>query len=267
MEKSELSSKDRLPVICVPGGVMPAELAYGPLLEALRDDVQPILKDLEVYATESPPPDFGLQLEVEGIRRAADAAGFKSFHLVGYSGGGASSLAFAAKYPERLRSLALIEPAWIGNEDWTAEDVADWAELDRVMALPAEERSRAFAHWQMRPGVEPPALPIPPGPPPAWMAKRPAGLEAFARAFKSYHLDRATLNKFQKPVYYALGSLSRSFYERNASTLAGIFPDIRVEVYEGRSHFDPPHRAEPERFAWALDKLWARGVQTTATSD
>ena len=41
-----------------------------------------------------------------GILRAAEAAGFERFHLVGYSGGGAISAAFAARHPERLLSLA-----------------------------------------------------------------------------------------------------------------------------------------------------------------
>jgi hypothetical protein len=88
------------------------------------------------------------------------------------------------------------------------------------------------------------------------MALRPGGLEALARAFRSYRLDRERLREFRGPVYYALGSDSRSFYERNARTLAGFFPDLRVEIYQGRSHFDPPHRAEPERFARALFGIW-----------
>jgi len=58
---------------------------------------------------------YGLETEVEGIRRLADRAGFETFHIVGYSAGGASSLAFASRYPERLRSLALMEPAWAGR--------------------------------------------------------------------------------------------------------------------------------------------------------
>jgi pimeloyl-ACP methyl ester carboxylesterase len=196
-------------------------------------------------------------MEVEGIRRAADTAGVKSFHLVGYSAGGASSLAFTAKYPERLRSLALVEPAWIGA--LTPEDAEDWAELRRVMALPPDERMPAFMHWQMRPGVQPPVMRLPPGPPPAWMAKRPAGLDAISRAFNAYDLDQTRFRKCRWPVYYALGSLSTRFYERAAKTLGGLFPDMQVEEYEGRSHFDPPHRAEPERFARALRELWARG--------
>jgi hypothetical protein len=96
------------------------------------------------------------------------------------------------------------------------------------------------------------------------MAQRPAGLEAIVRAFKAYHLDRERFRKFRQPVYYALGTLSRPFYLRNAKMLGSLFPNIRVEVYEGRSHYDPPHRAEPDRFAGALRELWAPSNPTTA---
>jgi pimeloyl-ACP methyl ester carboxylesterase len=253
MEKNEATSSGRPPVLLVPGGVNPAAISYGPLLEVLKDEAYVVVKDLEVYATDTPPPDYGLELEVEGIKRTAEAAGLKSFHLVGYSGGGAASLAFIVKYPELVRSLALIEPAWIGNDP---RDAADWSEMERIMALPPNERMQAFIRAGLRPGVEPP--PPPPGPPPPWMAKRPAGLEAMTRAFKAYHLDREDFRHFQQPVYLALGSLSHLIEEHKANVLSNLFPDIRVEVYEGLHHFNPPQRAEPERFARALRELWAR---------
>jgi pimeloyl-ACP methyl ester carboxylesterase len=242
-------------VLFMPGIVTPAVMSFAALLDQVKDDVQPVLKDLEVYATEKPPVGYSLELEVEGLRRAADNAGFKNFHLIGFSGGGAISLAFTARFPERLQSLALIEPAWIGNEN-SAEDVSDWAELDQVLQLPFNEQMGGFMHWHMRSGVEPPKQQLPPGPPPPWMTLRPAGIDAISAAFKSYQLDHKQLRHFKKPVYYALGSLTRAIFERRANTLAGLFPDFQLEVFEGRSHFDPPHRTEPERIAKALRKLW-----------
>jgi pimeloyl-ACP methyl ester carboxylesterase len=239
---------------------MPVELSYGQLLKALGEHIHPVLKDLEVYAGDAPPPGYNLDLEVAGILRAAEAAGLQHFHLVGYSAGGASALAFTAKYPERLSSLALIEPAWIG--DLTPEDAQDWADLNRLMTFPPAEQMQAFMRWQMRPGVEPPVFPQPAGPAPAWMAKRPAGLQAISRAFNTYILDQQRFRLMDRLVYYALGSLSTRFYERAARRLSGLFPNMQVEEYEGRSHFDPPHRAEAERFARALRLLWARSDQT-----
>ncbi len=166
-------------VILVPGAVLPAELAYGALLEALGDDVVAVAKDLEVYAGDEPPPNYTLDVEVEGVLRTAEAAGFERFHLVGYSAGGASSLAFAARHPDRLRSLALLEPAWAGNEGLDPAEEAVWREYDRIMTLPPGEMMRAFMRANLRPGVELP--PPPPGPTPPWMARPPGRVERHHR--------------------------------------------------------------------------------------
>src|ERR1700730_2724329 len=111
-------------VILLPGGVMPAKLAYADLITALGSDVEPVAKELEMYAGHEPPPGYTLDTEVDGILRTSSEAGFDRFHLVGYSGGGASSIAFAAAHPERLLSLGLIEPAWLGNEGVGADEPA-----------------------------------------------------------------------------------------------------------------------------------------------
>jgi pimeloyl-ACP methyl ester carboxylesterase len=236
--------------------VLPAEPAYAALLTALGDRVTAVVKDLEVYATPAPRADYSLATEVEGIVHAADEAGFDRFHLVGYSGGGASSLAFAAAHPERLRSLALMEPAWAGNERTQVEE-ALWQRFLVLVPLPADEFMRGFVGLQLRPGVPPP--PPPDGPPPPWMAKRPAGLRAFIGAFDAGSLDLDALRAFDRPVYFALGGLSNpDYYERMAERLAEVFPDFTLERFEERHHFDPPHRIEPERVAASLLAHWAR---------
>jgi pimeloyl-ACP methyl ester carboxylesterase len=244
-------------VILLPGGVLPAGLAYPALIDALGDDVEAIAKDLEVYSGPQPPPDFTLDYEVDGVLRAADEAGFERFHLVGYSGGGASSLAFAAAHPERLRSLALFEPAWMGNEGLSPQERALWPQFARIATLPDEQMMSAFMAMQLAPGVKP--SPPPPGPPPPWMATRPAGLRAFINAFTSSTLDLDRLRAFTQPVYFAVGGRSNpDYYARMAERARGIFPDFTLDVFEERHHFDPPHRIEPERTARALRAHWAR---------
>jgi pimeloyl-ACP methyl ester carboxylesterase len=244
--------------IFLPGGVMPADLAYGALLEALGDDVEAIAKDLEVYAAPEPPPAYTLDHEIDGVLRTANDAGFERFHLLGYSGGGASSLVFAAKHPERLLSLALIEPAWMGNEGLSAQEQVLWREFDRIAVLLPEEMMPAFVAIQLAPGVEPPP-PLPPGPPPPWMATRPAGLRSFLQTFRSSTLDLDRLRVLAQPVYFALGGRSNpDYYARMAERAGAIFPDFTLEVFEERHHFDPPHRIEPERTAQALLAHWAR---------
>src|SRR2546422_9677462 len=137
----------------------------------LGERVNAVVKDLEVYSGDQPPPDFSLDLEVNGILREADVHGFDRFHLVGYSGGGASSLAFAAVHGERLLSLALLEPAWAGN-DRTMEEEALMQRFRALKPLPADQFMAGVVGLQLAPGVEPP--PPPRGPTPPRMCQRPA---------------------------------------------------------------------------------------------
>ena len=251
-------------MILLPGIVLPAELAYGALVEALGPEVEPVPKDLEVYSTPEPPEDFDLEVEIAGVLREADARGWDRFHLVGYSGGGAASLAFAAARPERLASLALLEPAWAGNSGLSAAEEAFWLEHDRLERLPADQFMPAFMRLALKPGVPLPTPP--PGDPPPWMAKRPAGIRAYLRAFRRADIDSEALRRFDRPVYFAIGALSNpDQYGEIAQRLSGVFPDFELEVFEQRHHFDPPHRIEPERVASSLKRLWQRAEELAQT--
>lgn len=252
-----VETSNRWRVILLPGGVLPAELAYKNLLAELAGDTDARIKDLEVYANERPPANYSLDTEVAGIERLADEAGFDHFHLVGYSGGGASSLAFTSAHPDRLLSLALLEPAWAGNEGLSSEELELRAAFRSLLGRPPQEFMSNFTRYQIKPGVEPP--PPPAGPSPPWMAKRPAGLAAFMAAFDKANLDLESLRRFGRPVYFALGGLSNAdYYARMAERLRRVFPDFTLETFPDRHHFDPPHRMEPGRVAAALRRLWQK---------
>jgi len=246
------------PVILLPGGILPAQPAYQALLAELGDEVDARAKDLEMYSGETvPPPGYSLETEVEGIRRLAGNAGFGTFHLVGYSAGGASSLAFTSRYPGRLRSLALMEPAWAGRTGQTPEEAAVYDRFRAVPELSPEGIMPDFIRIQLAPGVEPPAPT--PGPPPPWMPSRLAGIGSFMAAFDAYEPDFDVLRHFGRPVLFVLGGRGNpDLYARMAERLAGVFPDFTLDVYADRHHFDPPHRVEPARLATALRALWAR---------
>lgn len=243
--------------------MLPAALAYGALVEALGDDADAVAKDLEVYASAEVPDDYSLDLEVAGLLREADQLGWERFHLVGYSGGGAAALAFAARHPDRLSSLALLEAAWAGTWDLSPAEQALWRDFERLEGLPPEQFMPAFVRLSLKPGVEPPEPPA--GDPPPWMARRPAGIRALVRTFEDYDLDRAALERFHRPVYFALGGLSNpDQYGEIARRLGRVFSDFELEVFEKRHHFDPPHRVEPEGLAGSLRALWRRAEGKSA---
>jgi pimeloyl-ACP methyl ester carboxylesterase len=242
--------------ILLPGAILPAELAYADLLQAFSADVTARAKELEVYRGPAvPPPDYGLELEIAGIDRVADEARFERFHLVGYSAGGASSIAYALTRPDRLLSLTLAEPAFAGTENRTDEEAAAYDLAVAATALRPEDMLPAFVRAQLAPGVEPP--PPPEGPAPPWMADRPAGAAALTSAFERFLMSAAAIRAFPHPVLFVLGGRSNpSYYRQMSERLASSFPDFTLEVFEERHHFDPPHRAEPERFAKLLEAHW-----------
>jgi pimeloyl-ACP methyl ester carboxylesterase len=248
-------------VMFVPGIILPATLRYAPLIAALGESAGAITKELEVYSQDIPPENYAIELEVDGISRAADEAGFDRFHLYAHSAGGACALAYAATYPERLLSLALDEPA----TDFSSELKTEMrVSLDRIQQLPPDEQMGAFVAMQLAPGVSPP--PRPSGPPPDWMLKRPAGITAFTSAIDQYQLETDRLREFQQPAYFSYGSLSNPWWEAMAERLAKLLPNLIVERYEGLHHFNTSHAAEPARVASALQSLWLRATPKTTTA-
>jgi pimeloyl-ACP methyl ester carboxylesterase len=256
------AATDGLNVILLPGGTLPAGLAYGALIEALGSEARCVPKDLEVYAGDEPQPEYSADMEIDGVLRVADEAGFDRFQLVGYSAGGLFALATAVRHPDRVAGLGLVEFAPVRSLDTGPEGDALWREFERLMTLPPEERGRASSSMILKPGTQPPARPA--GPPPPWMAKRAAAYEPLMRATWLYPLDLEAVRGYHGPMYVALGSLSHESFERQTCRLAELCPQTEIEVYEGLHHLDPPHRAEPARLSQSLLRTWSRAGATHA---
>jgi len=246
-----------LQVIALPGGVMPAELRYASLAAALGEEVKLHLKDLEVYAGEEPPAGYSVGHEVEALARFADSLGLARFHLLGYSGGGFVSLAFAGGHPDRLLSLALFEPAAVPGR-LSAEEASLEGRLRAALAgLSGPDFMRAFVSLQVRPGVE---LSQPAGPVPPWMRKRPAGLAAMLAAFGEHRFDREWLRECNFPVLYGYGDLTGEQEEVKTGVLARLLPDVQVRRFTGVHHFVAPEQIYTAEHVQALRDLWARSA-------
>jgi pimeloyl-ACP methyl ester carboxylesterase len=244
-----------VPVIALPGGVMPARLRYAQLADSLGGDVQLHTKDLEVYSGERPPVDYSIELEVAAVATFADSLGLDRFHLLGYSGGGFVSLAFAGAHPDRLLSLALFEPASVPGK-LSGEEADLYRRLQAELAgLSGPEFMRAFIRLQVRPGVE---VPPPAGPPPPWMLNRPAGLAAMLAAFGKHPFDRHSLQECFFPAFLGYGDLTGKHEEVKAGILGRLFPDVHIRRFSGIHHFLPPEQIYRPDHVLALRELWAR---------
>lgn len=242
-------------VICVPGSVAPAAQRYAALTAAAGDAAEFHLKDLEVYRESVPPSDYSIEMELLGLDRFADSLGLDHFHLVGYSGGGFISLAYAATRPGRLLSLGLFEPAGIPGTHTELEEVSHRILQTSLRGLDGRDFMSAFIRLQLKPGVEPPPAPAstPPG-----MGNRPAGISAMIRAFDAYRLDRALFKACAFPVYAGYGDLSNDEQVVKMQILAGLFGDIHVQRYPGIHHFVSPEQIYTPAHAAELVFLWQR---------
>jgi pimeloyl-ACP methyl ester carboxylesterase len=242
-------------VLFLAGAMLPGRIRYAALLAELPD-IRGMPKDLEVYRDPSPPEDYSIMTEVDGIDRAADDAGFDRFHLYGHSGGGAMALAYVAAHPDRVLSLAVDEPAM----DFTDEGnrTYGWEAFDHALTLPPDQTLAAFMRLQVADDVE---LPAPSsGPPPPWMAGRLAGIRAVMAAGRSYRVDPDAYRRFGAPVYFSLGTRTHPRWVGMRDRLAELFPDFTSEVYEGLHHLNTSHQAQPSRVAEALRRLWTRAA-------
>lgn len=247
---------DVLNVIALPGGVLPAALAYRALIEAFGDEARCIPKDLEIYVGDHDQSDYSLDVEIDGTLRAATEAGFDRFHLVGYSAGGLVALATAVRAPDRVAGLGLVEFSPVRSLETTPEGDAMWREIERLMTLPTEERNRASAAMLLKPGAQPPAPPA--GSPPPWMATRAAAYEPLMRATWFYPLDLDAVPRYHAPVYVALGTLSHPSFDWQTRRLAELWPQMVIETYEGLHHLSPPHLAAPTQVAESLLRTWSK---------
>lgn len=237
--------------IFLPGIGVPAHVAYAPLIAELAHSSLVATKELEIYAGDQPPEDYGLELEVDGIDRFATGQGFDRFHLFGHSIGGAIALAYIARHPDRVASVALNEPG---------TDFSDAARgaiaVEQISDVPADQYMPRFVQQLVRPGVEL-AAPRPQSGDPE-MVKRPAGVATAIPAMYAYPVGEADLRRYRGPAYFAYGTLSNELWESMAERIPHVLADCTVERYDGRHHLDAPHQTEPRRLAAALTTLWKR---------
>jgi pimeloyl-ACP methyl ester carboxylesterase len=123
--------------VLVPGGLT-GWVSWMPHQERLVNRhrvirVQPIHNELGSKGLPGD-PGYTAQIERESLRLTLDALGLERPHLAGWSGGGLALIEFAIEYPERVRSLTLVEPAAY----WILEQLGE--SLDEV------KHSNGFVH-------------------------------------------------------------------------------------------------------------------------
>jgi pimeloyl-ACP methyl ester carboxylesterase len=206
-----------------------------------------LLKGLDVWQT--PPPDGrSLDAEVRALQPLVEQRG--RAHLFGFSAGATVALAAGLAWGEAVTSIAVFEPATIGDDDW-ADVEAEWrAAIHEVCSLqPPSARPAAFAALMQPPGqpVPPPRTDLAP-----WDERRDH-LEAMLSRVGFVSADLAQLGQ---PCLVLTGRDSHPRFHSLADRLAALLAHARTITYPRGSHLDPPMREQPSRVAADLQSFW-----------
>ena len=203
------------------------------------------LLELRVWGL-APGDRYGMDVEVAAV---AEAAGSGPVHLAGYSAGATVALAAALELDDPVRSVTLLEPAFIGDDDWDPAEARWRAAIASLRTSAQAEEAGAFRDMLMAPGV--------PAPPPGGAARwdfRDGLLQAMLAAETGF--ESSDVARISAPVLLIRGGRSSPRFGLAARRLMAVSPRAREHVFPALHHFAPPHREQPGELAGLLHELW-----------
>ncbi len=260
------------PLVCVPGGPMMRSAYFGDLggLAARRELV---LLDLRGTGDSARPADLSgsrVDRQAEDVEALRVALGLDQVDLLGHSAAGDLVLAYAARYPERVRSLVLVcaraRTAGIDfpvgrrrealelrrGEPWFGEiapaferavageaDGGDFALLDRL----------AYGRWDAAARAHAAACA-------EWFDAEAADAYLAPGAFDAADTARTVLGGLGAPVLVISGELDGSPRPDSAAEVAALFPHGEHVVQAGAAH--SPWLDDPEAFSRTVAEFLAR---------
>jgi pimeloyl-ACP methyl ester carboxylesterase len=228
-----------------PTGTDFAGTAIEAFAERLRDRFDVMLLGLRVWGL--PPGDgYGIDVEVAAV---AEAAGPEPVHLAGFSAGATVALAAALALGDAVRSVAVLEPAFIGDDDWDPAE-AEWrAAIASLRSTATAEEVGRFRGMLTAPGAVPP----PSRGPSAW-DHRDDRLGTMLSARTGF--ESADLAAIRAPLLVIRGGRSARRFALVARRLIAVCPRASEHVFPALHHFTPPFRDAPEELASVLLGLW-----------
>lgn len=223
------------PLVLVPG-ILTGWLSWIPHAERLAAirrvvRVQPIHSELALRG-EIPEAGFDWRTERDSLLATIDSLGIERADFAGWSGGGRSLIEFAAEYPERIRTLTLVEPAAQWAVEQAGSDIGDLDDFDRRIA------GRPVSEEELVEFLTGPAQMIPPGQDPredprwdVWAANRNALASDLALGRPDRRL--ADLAALDAPVLLFLGTETEGFLVDVVRILEKTYPRARTVMLAG----------------------------------
>jgi pimeloyl-ACP methyl ester carboxylesterase len=216
--------------------------------DRLRDRFEVTLLGLRVWGL-APGDGYGMDVELAAV---ASAAGHEPVHLAGFSAGATVALAAALALGDAVRSVALLEPAFIGDDDWHPAEAQWRAAIGSLRATATADEVEAFRAMLMAPGATPPP-------------SRGAAAWDFRDELLGAMLSTQTgfassaLAAIRAPVLVLRGGQSAPRFGFVARRVMHVCPPASEHVFRDLHHFAPPYREEPEELAGLLLGFWGAG--------
>lgn len=175
------------------------------------------------------PPDYSVKTEGRAIAATLDAVGLKQpVDVVGWSFGGLAALDFALDRPDRVRTLALIEPPafWVLHVMGPFDDDARKAEAS-LATLHGDISEAQLEEFLAVAGFAAAGTSVRDLPQwPAWVRHRQSLRNSLAVI--AHKDDVARLESFSKPVLLVKGTGSSKFLHQAIDSMASRFPEASV---------------------------------------
>jgi pimeloyl-ACP methyl ester carboxylesterase len=248
--RARSASSPRIPRVLWLSPATRAERSAELVASALDGRADIVPKELEVWG-DARLESYTLDDEVRGVERVAAARGWSRFHIVGFSAGATVALLCARLLPSLVATVAVIEPATIGDDDWSASEVEWRARMQAIFELPPDRRSVPFRRAMMRP-----AQPLPPPTDPSsGSSERALVLE---HALASTGFTSSDWAVVTQPLLVVTGGRSHPRFAEVSARLCEVVPNAVAATFPSLSHLQSPQRHDPERLSALLVDLWSR---------
>jgi abhydrolase domain-containing protein 6 len=185
-------------------------------------------------STKDPNLDYTIDKQVERLRAFTQALGLESFDLAGNSMGGAIAGVYAARYPESVKSLWLLDPGWVQG--------ARPSEMHQLMKKGANvlvPRSAAdFDRISSMCFVNPPYMPgfIKNYSAERYIANAALYANIFDQLIKEPTCLECELSESATPTLIMWGEKDRLTHVSGAEVLAAKMPNARLVILKNVGH-------------------------------
>ncbi|MBF6047320.1 alpha/beta fold hydrolase [Streptomyces sp. NRRL B-1677] len=266
------------PLLCLPGGPMRASAYLGDLggLSRHRRLVMLDLRGTGGSGIPGDPATYRCDRQVEDVEALRDHLGWDRVDVLAHSASGDLAILYAARYPQRMRSLSLITArARALGVDFTGEHRREVVALRRSEPWFESARDAYEAIWSGSPTDADfdAAVPFFYG---RWDAaaqahaaaeagqtnEPAAGIYASAGAFDPA-ATRAAIARLDAPVLFLAGELDSGPRPHVAAAIVKLFPHAELTIQPGAGHY--PWLDAPAAFTQTVAAFLSRGPDQGAS--